>query len=318
MLKVRPMIENSLLLSAMILLAAWLVDQFYGEYPNRLHPVVWMGTVTHFILRFLPRRQSLQLIWGLLLATGLPILFATLSYGLLLSTKFWPAVYFLLSVFLLKSSFALKALGDAAFQVLGQLQINQLDQARQALSALCSRDPSKLSKDEILNASIASIAENLCDSVIAPLFYYMLFGIPGAIAYRTVNTLDAMIGYRDERRYVGAASARLDDILNWIPARLSALLLLASAMILRYPVSRAWAIAWRDHDKTPSPNGGWSMATMAGILGLQISKPGIYQLGDARGPSHEQDLLASWTLAQISSLLFTLLVMLGLILTTGE
>jgi len=291
-----------------ILGGAWFVDQVFGEYPARIHPVVWMGRSVNAIRRLKPQTPTSQFLLGLLLATCLPAMFAAISFAALEWTKDWVIIHIIIGIFLLKASFALKVFGDAAFQVTKLIETGAIDQARKSLSALCSRDPAQLDEEELINSSIASVAENLCDSVIAPLFYFYLFGIPGAIAYRMVNTLDAMIGYRDERRYLGAASARFDDVLNWFPARLSSFLLLLSALIVRQPVANAWSITWRDHDKTPSPNGGWTMAAMAGILGLQINKPGIYSLGDPLRAANQDSLQEAWNLARLSSLIFSIVI----------
>src|SRR5262249_46813113 len=158
-------------------------------------------------------------------------------------------------------------LGQAALRVVKPLDADNLDEARVALRSLCSRDPSELSREELLAATIESLAENASDSFVAPLFYFALFGIPGAIAYRAINTLDAMIGYRGKSEALGKFAARLDDVANFIPARLTALLFLALGWLLGSDAARGWRILRRDGANTPSPNGGRPMATMAGLLG---------------------------------------------------
>jgi adenosylcobinamide-phosphate synthase len=133
-------------------------------------------------------------------------------------------------------------------------------------------------------ATIESVAENASDSFVAPLFYYALFGVPGAIAYRAVNTLDAMIGYHGRYEYLGKASARLDDVLNWIPARITALLLVAAGWLTGEAASRGWFIWQRDGSATESPNAGRPMAVMAGLLGVELQKAEHYRLGDPVDP----------------------------------
>ena len=134
---------------------------------------------------------------------------------------------------LLTAMFAGRALGEAAQKVRARSRRSQLEAARQALRSLCSRDPKQLSEADLIGASIESIAENASDSFVAPLFYYVLFGLPGAVLYRVVNTLDAMLGYRGHYEYLGKASARLDDALNFIPARITAALLLVAGLSTR-------------------------------------------------------------------------------------
>jgi adenosylcobinamide-phosphate synthase len=161
------------------------------------------------------------------------------------------------------------------------LEREDLAAARQALQALVSRDRSQLTEELVSAAAIESLAENLSDSVVAPLFYYLLFGLPGAAAYRLFNTFDAMIGYHGRYEYLGKAAARLDDILNFLPSRLTALLILICAPLFGGQRERAWRIWRRDARKTASPNAGHPMAMAAGALGLQLEKVGHYTLGDS-------------------------------------
>src|SRR5262249_17435431 len=153
--------------------------------------------------------------------------------------------------------------------------------ARLALRSLCSRNPAALDAPQLIAATVESVAENTSDSVIAPLCFYALLGVPGAIFYRAVNTLDAMVAYRGRYDDLSKASARPDDALNLVPARLTALLLLAAGALTRKRVVRAAAVLRRDGALTASPNAGRPMAAMAGLLGVQLSKPGEYALGDA-------------------------------------
>src|SRR4029077_2094874 len=159
-------------------------------------------------------------------------------------------------------------LGAAAHQVSRALARGDLAAARRGLASLCSRDPGALDGPARAAATIESLAENASDSVVAPLFYFALFGIPGAVFYRAVNTLDAMIGYHGRYEYLGKAAARFDDLLNLIPARLTAGLLLAAAAVARANVWDGLRVLRRDHGAPASPNAGWPMAAMAGLLGV--------------------------------------------------
>ena len=184
----------------------------------------------------------------------------------------------------LKPFFALRMLADAGKQVRVGLQSSDLPAAREALQSLVSRERSELSTELIAAAAVESLAENLSDSIVAPLFYYACSGLPGAAAYRLYNTFDAMVGYHGKYEYIGKAAARLDDLLNLIPARITALLIIASAPLFGGRRDQAWQIWRRDAGKTASPNAGQPMAAAAGALGVQLEKVDHYILGDSVQP----------------------------------
>jgi adenosylcobinamide-phosphate synthase len=200
-------------------------------------------------------------------------------------------------------------LGAAAERVAAELRAGRIAGARAGLQSLCSRDATELDEPELVGASVESVAENASDSFVAPLFYYALFGLPGAVFYRAVNTLDAMVGYRGQYEYLGKASARLDDVLNFIPARLSTLLLLvAGALLGKNP--RLGVAAWRrDAATTASPNAGQPMAAMAGLLGVRLEKRGHYALGDAREPLSPAKIGDAWRIVRLSFALGSLLTL---------
>jgi adenosylcobinamide-phosphate synthase len=131
---------------------------------------------------------------------------------------------------------------------------------------------------------VESAAENICDSFVAPIFYFLLFGVPGAVAYRIINTFDAMVGYHGHWEYLGRFAARLDDVANFVPARITALIIVLAALVCRKNASQAWHIMIRDHKKTESPNAGWTIGAIAGALGVQLEKVGHYKLGDNHSP----------------------------------
>jgi adenosylcobinamide-phosphate synthase len=195
-----------------------------------------------------------------------------------------PVVRLITNTLLLKSSFAVRALRDAAYSVRDALEAGDLARARASLSSLCSRNPDGLDAAEVAAAAVESVAENASDSIVAPLFYWACFGVPGAVFYRAVNTLDAMIGYHGRLEYAGKAAARLDDLLNFVPSRLTAALFLASGLVLRADVGQGLWTWRRDAGLTESPNAGHPMAAMAGLLGVRLEKKGHYALGDARRP----------------------------------
>jgi len=289
-----------------ILLLALAIDLTMGEFPRSLHPVVWMGKVTSLGLRIAPRQgRWAQLIYGAGVIILTIALFALPAYFLLsylMGLNMVACV--LVAAFLLKSTFSLKELRRVAFRVEGFLERGNLSKARVEMKGLVSRDTSKLDEPHLVSATVESVAENTSDSFIAPLFYFLLFGVPGAIAYRVVNTLDAMIGYHDEYEYLGKFAARLDDGLNFIPARLSGLLMVAAAYLCRRDGKNAWQVMLRDHGKTESLNAGWPMSAAAGALKTRLEKVGHYSLGNANNPLSPQLIFSGIRLMEISALLW--------------
>jgi adenosylcobinamide-phosphate synthase len=205
----------------------------------------------------------------------------------------------------LKPTFSVRRLLDEGRGVAGSLEADHLDEARDRLRALVSRPAGSLSPGLVAAAAIESVAENLADSIAAPLLFYVLFGLPGAAAYRVVNTADAMFGYRGETEWLGKPAARLDDLLNLLPSRLSALAVTGAALISggRAPALRAWRTWRRDGGRTPSPNAGRPMAAMAGAVGRRLEKTGHYVLGDGLAEPGAEDVRAAIRLAGLAAAL---------------
>jgi adenosylcobinamide-phosphate synthase len=222
----------------------------------------------------------------------------------------WPVAWFALGGGLTTSTFAIRGLGRAAFAVRDALAAGSVDDARRALRSLCSRDPRLLTEPQLAAATIESVAENASDSVIAPLFYFALFGLPGALAYRAVNTLDARIGYHGRYEYLGKASARLDDLLNVVPARATAALLLLAGWLAGADARAGLRIWRRDAGRTESPNAGHPMAAMAGLLRVQLDKPGHYRLGDPSGPLTAATIDDAWHVVRIAAVIAAVLAVL--------
>ena len=271
---------------AWVLGLALALDLTLGELPRWVHPVVWMGWAIGLGERILGGGAAgrggawRQLLAGLVLALVVPLGSALAAQLLVAQLSGEGLVGWVVGGLLLSATFSLRGLGRAAFVVRDALRHGDLGGARAGLRSLCSRDPSSLDAQQLVGSTIESLAENASDSFVAPLFYYVLGGIPGAVFYRAVNTLDAMIGYRGRYEYLGKASARLDDLLNLIPARLTAGCLLLAGVLCRRSPRNALAILRRDGGKTASPNAGWPMATMAGLLAVRLEKGTQYALGD--------------------------------------
>ncbi|MBA2393242.1 MAG: cobalamin biosynthesis protein CobD [Ktedonobacteraceae bacterium] len=263
---------------------------FLGEPPAAWHPVVWYGKLIQKLEHAAPAQPLAQFFYGigmLILATPAALLPTSAIHWLARRIRTGTRlrkVRFVLSVLLegmaLKPFFALRMLAEAGHKVRECLEQDDLAAARQALQALVSRDRSQLTAELVSAAVIESLAENLSDSVVAPLFYYLLFGLPGAATYRLLNTFDSMIGYHGRYEYLGKAAAHVDDLLNFLPARLTALLIVVCAPLFGGNRGKALSIWRRDAQKTASPNAGQPMAAAAGALGLQLEKVGHYTLGD--------------------------------------
>ena len=264
---------------------AWAIDARFGEPRDAWHPVAWLGRALAPVGRGLrtwspvPAFVGGAVVW-LIGAGAIAWLALALQAGLIVSgVSPWVAVPLL--ALLLKPTFAWRMLRDEAAAVEAALADEGVDAARVRLARLVSRDVRVLDAALIRETTIETIAENLNDSVVAPLFWYALFGLPGAAVYRFANTLDAMWGYRGAWEWAGKWSARADDVLSWLPARITALLLLPTPRL--YEQAR----------QTPSPNSGWPMSAMALRLGVRLRKPGVYELnGNAPSPNAEQVRLA--------------------------
>jgi adenosylcobinamide-phosphate synthase len=235
-----------------------------------------------------------------------------LFFGLAYLLSLNPVVYMIISAYLLKNTFALRGLWQAVEGVKMCLRRGDPEGARLKARALVSRDTSDLTGDQLMSAAVESCAENLCDSFIAPLFYFAVFGLPGAIVYRIANTFDAMIGYRGRWEYTGKFAARLDDVLNFIPSRLSALLIVAASGLCRADAAGSWRTLLAQHSRTQSPNAGWTMCAMAGSLGIELEKSGAYTLtgGSAR--------LSVAAVTQSQAVMLTSAGMWGIIIAAAE
>ncbi len=265
----------------LIVALALALDLPLGDPPNAIHPVAWMGKVVSFLEKFSQGHSpSAQFLYGMLMTLFTMALFVVPAYFILIYLKSLNLVaYIIVAAVLLKCTFSIKGLQCAALKVKELLLEDKLDEARWELRSLVSRN-TDLPKPLLVSAAVESVAEGTSDSLVAPLFYFLLFGVPGAIGYRVVNTMDAMIGYHGKYEYLGKFASRLDDILNFIPARLTALLLVLGAFLMKRDGHNSWQTARQEHGRTESPNAGWPMAAMAGALNVRLEKAGHYQLGN--------------------------------------
>ncbi len=268
-------------LSALLPLAmaiALLIDRVFGEPPAWAHPVVGIGRYLGLFSRVLPSLAPAAAFMAGALAWLLGALFvgtlaAAIETQLILVSRPWGSPWQLLACaallgLLLKPLLAWRMLRDEVLAVDAALGVS-VEAGRQHLARLVSRDTSVLSETEVREAAIETLAENLNDSVVAPLFWFAIAGLPGAAVYRFANTADAMWGYRGRWEWAGKWAARADDLLSWIPARITAIAMQGPSIALM-----------RQAGLTPSPNSGWPMAAMALRLGVRLGKPGVYCLNE--------------------------------------
>ena len=293
----------------LILFLAIIIDLALGDPPNVIHPVAWMGRVASFLGKgCISQSRVVQFLYGVGIVVIIIGLFTVPAYFILLYLKSLSSVaYVVVGAILFKFTFSLRELRRAALRVKRLLLEDKLDEARFELRALVSRDTRNLTKPLLVSATVESVAENTSDSFVAPLFYFLIFGVPGAIAYRVVNTLDAVVGYHGKYEYLGKFASRLDDVLNFIPSRLTALLLVLATFLSRRDGRTSWRVALTEHAKTESPNAGWPMAAIAGALNVQLEKTGHYKLGKPSASAVPETIDDSLELVQIAMLVWVLI-----------
>jgi adenosylcobinamide-phosphate synthase len=270
------MVPSKIALYVLVLLAALVVDRLFGDPHSAYHPVALLGRFIGWWGRpaFFP--PFIQRSAGVVLWIVTASLFA-LPYYLVAKTAPW-FLYLVLAPFLLKSCFAWRSLEEHTLAVVAALK-DGVENGRERVKLLVSRNTAPLDRRHILSAGYESMTENLTDSIVSPLLFFSVFGLAGAAVYRAANTMDAMLGYRDERERIGWCAARMDDLFNYIPARITTLLLLLYfAFCGRF--STAVRVMCRDGKNRPGFNGGIVMAAMAGGIGIQFEKPGVYTIGD--------------------------------------
>jgi adenosylcobinamide-phosphate synthase len=298
---------------ALVLLLAVAIDVLFGEPPATVHPVVWIGKLINFFKKAAPKTHRKLYGTGMALCC---VLFASLlGYTALYvaSLSRIPVVLgLLIEAYFLKSTFAIRCLFSPAREIYKTLEEDRLEKVKELLPIYVSRDPSKLTKTQMSSAVVESVSENYVDGILSPLFYYALFGELGlvaAYAFKAISTLDSMVGYKTEPyRELGYFSARADDVLNWIPARLSVLFIFTAAFIVSILLEKgkinpinSIKSAFEDGAKTPSPNSGYPMASVAGALGVKLEKPNCYVLGASYVPTEVKDIKRVSQLIAIAS-----------------
>lgn len=267
--------------AALVVLLALAADVLLGDPPTWPHLVRWMGRVITGLEAWLRRRYPTPA--GLRLAGALLALLVVGGFAwaaqivLALAWGLWRPLGVALAVLVSFQCLALGQLWREARAVAIPLAADDLEKAREMLGRIVGRDPARLDAAGVRRALIETVAENFNDGVVAPLFYLALGGPVLAVAYKAINTLDSMVGYRDQRYIdLGRFSARLDDVAGWLPARLSAGLLALACPLVGLDARQAWQGAWRDHAAHKSPNSGWPEAAAAAALGVRLGGPNYY------------------------------------------
>jgi adenosylcobinamide-phosphate synthase len=304
------------------LIGAIALDFFLGDPPNRYHLVSWLGSLIAFLIRKSKRnKDSLAVrrerLAGFILATSLVavigigiqiLVFVSFHiFGIIAAT--------IMSALLLKIALAIKGMEKHASKILKALEGDDLKSAQNSLSLIVRRDTGELPEQYVISATIECIGESTVDGIVGPLFFYSMLGPAGALMYRVVNTLDSMVGYKDNYyRNIGWASAKLDTFFNYVPARITSILIIISAQILGEDWKNSFQILRRDHNKTSSHNAGYPMATMAGALRVKLEKSGHYALGESLDPLSIRKCQIAISIMKITAILFSLSVCVPLLL----
>jgi len=304
---------------SLIIFLALLLDLLIGDPHWLPHPVVAMGRLIHLLDRVLRRVWLNERVAGVLLLLVVVISSSGITWILLKTlTAMLPLAGWVAAVLISSTCLAARSLHKESARVATALLAGDLPAARRYLSFIVGRDTDQLEESEIWRGVVETVAENTSDGIIAPLFWLTIGGPVAAIAYKAVSTLDSMVGYRN-RRYLqlGWASARMDDLLNYVPARISALLLILSSPLAGLSTSNAARITVRDRLKHPSPNSGHPEAAAAGALGVQFGGASSYNgasslkefIGDALQPLDERAYRGMIKLMYISTLLMAVICM---------
>jgi adenosylcobinamide-phosphate synthase len=316
----------AVLIAVTVLVLAIALDLLLGDpSPNnpektafKLHPAVLMGKLTKALEpHFKNPNPKIAKLYGALLALTVIVVFTVPVYfGLwALYTLLNVIIYAFFAVILLKFTICIKLETDWAKAAAKAIESEDIVEAKK-YSHFSRRDSKNLSGPQISSAVIESMAENLIDFKLSPILSYAFFGVTGAIAFKAVNTLDGMVGFKDsEHLHTGWFSANLDTVINYIPARFTAVLIVLAAAILGEDYRNAWAIAKRDHAKTPSRNHGWPMAAIAGALRVQLEKPGQYVLGEKTEPLTPNKILRALRIRNMAIVLCLLFILPIILLT---
>jgi len=309
-----------ILVAILAVVFAITLDFTIGDPKNKFHPTAWIGILIGKLVSIVKNnQQKTARLSGMLITILVTTLVAAILYFInvgLFSLETVTSDFGLYSLIvtiltiviigiLLKTTIAIKGMQHHAQLIMDALSKNNLDDARAKLSMIVKRDTKNLDRQHIISATLESISENTVDGITGPLFYYAIFGLPGAFVYRTINTIDSMIGYKTEQfRNLGWFGANCDKILNYLPSRMTSLVMIFAAMILGKNWKHSLEIMRRDSSKTESPNAGYPMATLAGALGTRFEKIDHYVLGDGKMEFTENHFKSAISIMRLTTILF--------------
>ncbi|HII36781.1 MAG TPA: cobalamin biosynthesis protein [Nitrosopumilaceae archaeon] len=312
-----------ILVTILAVVSAIAIDFAVGDPKNKFHPTAWIGTLIGKLVSIAKNDpQKSTRLSGMILTISIATLVAVILYlinaGLysLESDKVdfrlydfvVTALIIIITGILLKTTIAIKGMQQHAQLIMDALSKNDLDYARTKLSMIVKRDTKNLDRQHIISATLESISENTVDGITGPLFYFAIFGLPGAFVYRVINTIDSMIGYKTEQfRNLGWFGANCDKILNYLPSRITSLVMVFAVMILGKNWKHSLEIMRRDSSKTESPNAGYPMATLAGALGTRFEKIDHYVLGDGKMEFTENDFKSAISIMKLTTILFCII-----------
>ena len=308
------MIYENLTYTISIILISILIDMLYGELPDKIHPVIYMGKMIDILRNYLPPTR----ISGLLITVTTIFTFTTITLIILVITAYINNILLIIvASIILSTTFSLNFLIKSVKDIQTLLKTD-IEKARKAMSYLVSRNTQELTEAMITSAAIETLTENITDSVISPLFYTAILGllpyglfiaVAFAVLYRVSNTMDAMLGYKTKELIdLGYVPANLDDILNYIPARITGYYVVLSAFILRYDYKQSYDVMKKYATKTPSPNSGYSMAATAGAINVTLTKQDVYQLGYGKTQLNSDKIDEAINITKVTSLLFILTI----------
>ena len=288
------------------------LDLIFGDPKNKYHPTAWIGIIisklTPLAKNYNTTVEKFTGFFIVLIPAGIVvILLSILDLGISFITLDWVTIIvsILAGTILLKTTIAIRGMERYALAVMDSLENNNLDSARVNLSMIVKRNTKNLDRNHVVSGVLESISENTVDGVTGPLFYYAIFGIIGAFVYRIVNTADSMIGYKtDIFKNIGWFAATCDTILNYIPSRLTGLVMILSAIILQNNWKESYQVMLRDGKKTESSNAGYPMAALAGALETKFEKLDHYSLGNVETTLTKEHVLSAIAIMKLTSILF--------------
>ena len=291
---------------------AILIDLILGDPKNRYHPTAWIGTFIAKLTTITKNQNStFEKVGGIIMiitiSSVVVLLLSGLNFGIsLISVDYISLILsVVIGALLLKTTIAIRGMEKHAISVLDSLESNDLDLARNYLSMIVKRNTTKLDKNHVLSGVLESISENTVDGITGPMFYYAFFGLFGAFVYRIINTADSMVGYKNDIfKNLGWFTAKCDTILNYIPSRLTGLMMVISAAILKNNWRNSYKVMIRDGKKTESPNAGYPMAALAGALETKFEKINHYKLGDGEIILTRDHVLSAIKIMKLTSILF--------------